>query len=72
MVPTGIKYMYSLMLLYICVSLYMHVSQYSPVYTLHMFCACYVISTLQGLLTFFLVGKLKLYFMHFLSFSFLP
>lgn len=48
MVPTGIKYMYSLMLLYICVSLYMYVSQYSPVYTLHMFCAYYVISTLQG------------------------
>lgn len=59
MVPTGIKYTESLMLIYMC--LYMHVSQYSLVFILHMFCVYCVISTLQELIAFFLVGKLRLH-----------
>lgn len=54
----------SLMLLYVCVYLYMHGGQYSPVCTLHMISAHYVISTLQG----FSCGC----FMCLLSFSFPP
>lgn len=66
MVPTGIKYTESLMLIYMC--LYMHVSQYSLVFILHMFCVYCVISTLQELIAFFLVGKLRLHLVF--SFSF--
>lgn len=70
MVTTDIKYTESLMLIYICFCLYTHVSQYGPVCIVHMFCAYYVISTVQRL--FFLDGRLRLHFMSLLSFSFPP
>lgn len=46
--PYGIKFMDSLMLLYVCVYLYVHVGQYSPGCIPHMLNAYYGISTLQG------------------------